>query len=527
MNDVLGALRRRWRIPLAIALVGLAAMAFVVAVYEPPVSKWSSVAEVAVDRATSQNDDNNQDEAQPSGAAVSRLDGSTSEQAELFLHPEVVAAASQAAGVRASDESITIEPQGSDSLPIVTVTVNARTEAEAEAVAQAYADAFIAQRRAIQLQELGVLETDTKADIAALQARLAQLDAQLGPPPEPLLDEDGNPLPLPPADVREPVDTALLRAQRNALGGRIESLLDQYADISTSSAAADGGARVIQVLEANELAVTSWPVGIPLAIIGLVVVALGVGGAVLADRVDRTVRTEADAADAFDAPVLVTIPRQARRRQPEPTVLKTPASPRAAAYRSLASTLVSTGRKPTYLLVASPTASPEAGAVAVNLAAGLAQIGLRVALLSTDHPAPAFVQELEAESPAKSSFASLVNDAAYGRLDVHLNGEFHSVPPLQNLWVVPPGSRTPTSLSPWAVSEVLDAFNSDKLDLCIITGYSALRSPEFSVLAHQAGSVLWVVEAGRTTDQAARAARARLDLAGATSFGVALVESGR
>ena len=61
--------------------------------------------------------------------------------------------------------------------------------------------------------------------------------------------------------------------------------------------------------------------------------------------------------------------------------------------------------------------------------------------------------------------------------------------------------------------------------MTVVAGPSLLEDPNATIFAWTTRSVLWTVEAGRTTQAEAKEAAARLDLAGASAFGVVMVSA--
>ena len=96
--------------------------------------------------------------------------------------------------------------------------------------------------------------------------------------------------------------------------------------------------------------------------------------------------------------------------------------------------------------------------------------------------------------------------------------------PVANLRVLPPGD-TDTQTLLEGLPTLLDALADSGIDVTVIAGPAMLEEPAATILAWSTRSVLWVVESGQVTDQQAREAASRLALAGASPFGVALVDA--
>jgi hypothetical protein len=157
--------------------------------------------------------------------------------------------------------------------------------------------------------------------------------------------------------------------------------------------------------------------------------------------------------------------------------------------------------------------------VAANYAAALAGMGLRVALMATD-PRQAWYAE---EDVPSMTLPHLLEIAQTGRL----NGQIHDnlLPtPVQNLSVLAPGETEIEDLLE-GLPPLLDALADSGIDVTVIAGPAMLEEPSATILAWSTRSVLWVVESGAVTDHQAREAAARLQLAGAVPFGLAMVDA--
>jgi Mrp family chromosome partitioning ATPase len=71
---------------------------------------------------------------------------------------------------------------------------------------------------------------------------------------------------------------------------------------------------------------------------------------------------------------------------------------------------------------------------------------------------------------------------------------------------------------------LLRSFADGGVDVTVIAAPSILEDPSATILSWSTRSVLWVVETGEVTQQQASEAAAKLELAGASPFGVAVVD---
>jgi Mrp family chromosome partitioning ATPase len=262
---------------------------------------------------------------------------------------------------------------------------------------------------------------------------------------------------------------------------------------------------------------------IPIAVALGVGLLLAVAVPLVMDRLDHTIRDARAAGEALAAPVLSTIPPVSL------SGLAPPGTRRDAAYRALAATSVATDQLPRAIVVTSPLGVVQ-DSVAANFAAALAGLGLNVALLATDARQSWFMDATDREAKPEEvqelgtpTLPDLLTLARRGQL----NGQIREslVPSrLANLAVLPPGAADSDALLD-GLPALLEALAAADVDVTVIAGPSLLEDPAATIFAWSTRSVLWVVEAGEITEQDAREAASRLALAGATPFGVALVEA--
>jgi Mrp family chromosome partitioning ATPase len=257
---------------------------------------------------------------------------------------------------------------------------------------------------------------------------------------------------------------------------------------------------------------------VPAAVFLAIALALALVVPILMDRVDHSIRTAKTAAIAFDSVVLTSIPAASRKVQ---RAMAAPGTPWDGAYRALAATSIATDRLPRAILVTSPTGMVQ-DTVAANFAAALAGLGLRVALIGTDARQRWFLDTSDA-GEARLSFPELLEMAHQGRLDGALPRGL--VPTrLDNLLVMPPGeSNREVSLD--GLGPLLEALSTSGVDVTVIAGPALLEDPNATILAWITRSVLWAFESGELTEAEAKEAASRLALAGASSFGVAMVNA--
>jgi Mrp family chromosome partitioning ATPase len=94
---------------------------------------------------------------------------------------------------------------------------------------------------------------------------------------------------------------------------------------------------------------------------------------------------------------------------------------------------------------------------------------------------------------------------------------------IPNLRVMPPGDAE-TEILVDGLPQLLRSLADAGVDVTVIAAPSILEDPSATSMAWSTRSVLWVVETGTMTEQQASEAAARLELAGASPFGVAVVQ---
>jgi Mrp family chromosome partitioning ATPase len=253
---------------------------------------------------------------------------------------------------------------------------------------------------------------------------------------------------------------------------------------------------------------------VPAAVALALAVLAALGVPVLLDRIDHSIRDSQTAGAALAAPVLSTIPAPGSSQV---SALARPGSPGGLAYRTLAAASVATDQLPRAIVVTAPIGQMQ-DMVAANFAAALADLGLRVVLVPT-HPRQSWYADAPDGSPTLPDFLSL---AYSGRLNGEVPGQLQRTS-LGNLRIVPHGPAEADALID-GLPPLLRSFAGSGVDVTVIAAPAMLEDPSATILAWSTRSVLWVVEAGEVTQQQASDAAAKLELAGASPFGVAMVD---
>jgi Mrp family chromosome partitioning ATPase len=407
---------------------------------------------------------------------------------------------------------------------ILTLTVTAPTEARAVSLAEGYSDAYRARRSQAVGEDQRAAQRGARAALDVFQRRLNDVDGQLAASDPALLSQ------LRAADAANgsnqqdaginagtdvPIDTVLLAYEHRALLNKILTARQTYADNSVGSLSPSAFSTVVErpnpVQIVPELPSSITPLAVALGL-GLL---LAIGVPVLMDVLDRTIREPRSAVRALGAPVLSTLPIE---YPADLTQLAQPGSSLDAAYRALATTSVATDQLPRAIVVTSPVGEAQ-DSVAANFAAALAELGLDVALVPTSARQAWFADATS--SQGAPTLTEMLTVAHSGRL----NGQIreHLVPSrLANLRVLAPSEVESDDLLE-RLPQLVEGLASAGVDVTVIAGPSLLEDPSATIFAWSTRSVLWVIEAGEITDQEAREAASRLELAGALPFGVAMI----
>ncbi len=311
--------------------------------------------------------------------------------------------------------------------------------------------------------------------------------------------------------------TALLASERQALAQTIANTRANYAQNGVSQLVPQSYATVVSspdptaVNDGSNSPVTAVALAI---LIGLL---LAVGVPVIIDRLDHTIRDARSAGKSLSARVLSTIPATHRR---DGGAIAEAGSARDDAYQALAATSVATDHLPRAIVVTAPVGEMQ-DEVAANFAVALAGLGLAVALVATDPRQAWFAESVGAvNAPTLPDLLAL---ARRGQLNGQIGASL--VPSrFANLALLAPGTTEVTDLLD-GLPTLLQGLVSSGIDVTVIAAPALLASPAATIFAWSTRSILWVVEAGEVTDQEAREAAIRLELAGGTPFGVAMVTS--
>jgi Mrp family chromosome partitioning ATPase len=319
-----------------------------------------------------------------------------------------------------------------------------------------------------------------------------------------------------------------LALERPQLLDQITAIGTQTAKLTLTDVTPDAFARVLSQSPARPATkVRSTTVPAAGGLLGGL--ALGLAAAVLVDRRDRRIRDPRTAATAFGAPVLSIVPSATYS---DYAVLSDPLSNVAEAYRGLAATSIATDRLPKAIMVSTPHGDAHEE-VAANYAAALSRFGLKVALIATTPDQAWYAERFDSphdgaadhasSNHGASTFPELLVAAHAGTLDGRLSEQLASDDRAPNLVVVPPSSDAPAHLPVDGLPPLLQALGDSGIDVVVVSGPALLEDADATIVAWATRCVLWAIVDGEITSTEARAAAARLELAGVVPFGVVMV----
>ena len=243
------------------------------------------------------------------------------------------------------------------------------------------------------------------------------------------------------------------------------------------------------------------------------------GAALLVDRADRTIRDPEEAALTFSAPVLSIIPSDGE----EFAVIAEPNSLAAEAYRGLAAMSIATDRLPKAMMVSTPTGDAHAQ-VAANFAAALSRLGLKVALVAMSVDQDWYLEAFTLNRKGMVRLPELLERAHTGTLPTGWRDRLPVTEYAPNLVVVPPANEPVLHLPIDGLPALLQELSDGGVDVTVIAGPPLLEEADATIVAWATRNVLWAIIPGEVTRAEARAAAARMELAGVTPFGVVMVE---
>jgi Mrp family chromosome partitioning ATPase len=403
----------------------------------------------------------------------------------------------------------------------ITLGATARDPDIATKVAVSFQRAYVGTRRDAVAAALKGAATGAASSLSTLTDRLKSVRSQLVKINPDLVTSkttaSGKSAAGAPLTLSTPISTVLLVVEYQELGSRILATERTYAQNVTSSLIANSFATTVEVDSPVQITPPlSSPVLPSAAFVGVGLL-LALVAPIMIDRLDKSIRTAKTAAIAFDSIVMTSVPQGGRRFF---RALAPPGTPQDGAYRALAATSIATDRLPAAIVVTSPTGTIQ-DTVAANFAAALAGLGLRVALIATDARQSWFLDTRSDPEASGVPFPDVLELAHRGALDGTLPSSLVKTN-LDKLVVLPPGEQD-REVRLDGLRPLLESLSTSNVDVTVIAGPAVLEDPNATILAWTTRSVLWAFETGEVTEAEAKEAASRVALAGANSFGIAMV----
>jgi succinoglycan biosynthesis transport protein ExoP len=252
------------------------------------------------------------------------------------------------------------------------------------------------------------------------------------------------------------------------------------------------------------------------------VVALGI--AFLFEYLDNTIKSSDDVSRVLGLPTLGAIGRLAKGED-ELVMVAQPRSPVAETFRMLCTNIRFLGMdKPLrVLLVTSPAPREGKSFAAANLAAAMAQTGLRVAIVDADLHCPRLHQLFGLEFPINGKGRSAPVGLTGSLMTGYTDGRLCSTQ-TEGLMVLPSGELPPNPVEMMGsqrLRKLLDDL-AQQVDVVVIDTPPVLAVADVVALAPAVDGVLLVVQAGLTPRASARRAADSLRQVGANLIGVVL-----
>ncbi len=435
-----------------------------------------------------------------------------------------------------ADPPVSFKAELNNTETVITLTTSSHNKKQANKAIEAYANAFTDARQKAVSDDATTEQRSITSRLGGLDQRRREIENQLRPrlkllPPYVLVNSNGsksrgtsgtNETNVPVLDLPDNLSQQgrLLANERNSLYSDQVRLEARYGALSLQLISTDPYAEMTSLTAADRVNIVTPSPLIPMVAIMGIGALVGLAAALFFDRIDSTLHNSLTAEAALSAQVLSSIPArhhfENQYADPEVSVA------RASAYRQLAATSVATDRLPKALLVTSPTGDSQDG-VALNYAASLANLGLRVALVATTPEQAWFLEPFGHTAANLIRLPELLTRAYAGNLDGSTIARLGQSPDAPNLFVVPPSESVDLDLRLDGLAPLLAALDGANFDITIIAGPSMLNNANATIYAWSIRNVLWTVETHQVNEGDARDAAAHLELTGGTAFGIAVV----
>lgn len=333
-----------------------------------------------------------------SSAAASRVDREREVQTQVLIlkSRELQDAVAERLGASASEiDGVSISAVGNSD--VIAIRVASRSPEVAQEAANAYAELYVQKRRDDVAAVFSDRAERLRASADELQTRISQVNVELAAGPGAL-------------------EAQRLQAERDSLIVQQAEIQRQAGDLEVQAATRTGSVTIVQSAElpsapfspTTERNVVIWTA------LGLLV---GCGAALLRDRFDDRVSATTQP-ELLGVPVIGSIPEIGSRRRlgrprTTPRTVVDPTSPMAEAFRTLATSVrfSAVGQDHHVLAITSAERGEGKSTIAANLAVALADMGMKVVLVSADLRAPVLGEIFGLDESERGLTSVLLGDA--------------------------------------------------------------------------------------------------------------------
>lgn len=475
--------RRGW-----IAAATLVAMALAIALSLVATPKYSARAEVLIEPEVAQSDPDEM-------GRVLFLEQELQTQLQLMRSEALAERVAETLSMGSEDAVLaSVSPSLVPDTRVIQIVATDADPERASQLAQTVAEQYLEFRRADALERLVEATSTIRQQLESAQQELDRLDQQF--------EEAGS-------DER-----AVIGQDRQNTADEVAELRSQLSRLEASDPVARGGGRIIQAAEVP--ASPSSPKPVRNTFVAMVLgLGLGLVLAIVAETIDRTVRTVSEAAGLTSRPVLGRIPLASEDQGGDLPMLRHPTGPVAESFRDLRTNLrfVGDAEPPRSVVVTSSIQGEGKSVTSTNLALAAVATGQRVVLVDADLRRPAIGKMFGLEDQVGlSTVLAGEHDLDEALLQLER-------PPLNLLLA----GRRPPNPNELVGSErmvsLLDRLTAH-FDLVVVDVPPVLVVPDVLEVAHTVDSTLLVVELQRSARHEVLDSCERLERVGARLSGL-------
>ncbi len=496
-----GAMLRRWLWFVLLGTVLIGVVTYVISRNSTPI--YQATASIFVDQATSVNES--------IYGTIIASERQAQTFAQLMLTRPVLDAVTARLGLVELKSDISVEPIQDTQL--IRVDVEDPDRELATQIANTIPEIFIEQHSERQLQKFKGLRESLDKEIRSLSTNISQVQMKIAE--------------LEAIQTRTSAQEADLSRFRDSLlqyRNSYANLVKSFEDLRLNEARATDTISVVEPAEVPKKPIR--PRVLLNTILGLLVgMVLSVGGVLVIEYLDDTLKTPDEVGATLQLTTLGAIPRTRQDNndangERQLVTFLNPKSPISEAYRILRTNLqFSSLDKPLHtLLVTSANPSEGKSTTAANLAIVIAQTGQKVVLVDTDLRRPVIHKVFDVPNNVGLTSALLTAP------DASSLPQMIQPTQIKNLSVLVSGPLPPNPSELLGSQRMRDLIETlcNVADVVIFDSPPALAVTDAAVLARQLDGVLLVIDSGETREPLARRASEELRKVNAHILGVAL-----